>query len=136
MAGLPTQVLTKMISKVDSRLRDLMYLVELNLGGVVAEREACRLIVADGEGGHRSTVRHTMVIIKLDLDCIHFARQKFQRRVNEQCDRWTSKRGREGEREGRGRFPIIPIASDATKWEIPTLLLLPKNTMGMGRPVS
>ena len=28
----------------------------------------------------------TMVIIKLDLDCIHFARQKFQRRVNEQCD--------------------------------------------------
>ena len=48
-------------------------------------------------------------------------------------------KAREGERRGeerRGRFPIIPIASDATKWEIPTLLLLPKNTMGMGRPVS
>ena len=54
MAGLPTQVLTKMISKVDSRLRDLVCLVELNLGGVVAEREACRLIVADGEGGRAS----------------------------------------------------------------------------------
>ena len=86
-----------------------------------------------GRGGRGGT----MVIIKLDLDCIHFARQKFQRRVNEQCDRWTSKRGRKrGEEERRGRFPIIPIASDATKWEIPTLLLLPKNTMGMGRPVS
>ena len=110
MAGLPTQVLTKMISKVDSRLRDLVYLVELNLGGVVAEREACRLIVADGEGGHRSTVRHTMVIIKLDLDCIHFARQKFQRRVNEQCDQ---SEGRGGEKR-RGRFPSAPIASDAS----------------------
>ena len=35
---------------------------------------------------------------------------------------------------GEGREVPIPIASDATKWEIPTLL--PRNTMGMGRPVS
>ena len=35
----------------------------------------------------------TMVIIKLDLDCIHFARQKFQRRVNEQCDGRQSEGG-------------------------------------------
>ena len=39
-------------------------------------------------------------------------------------------------REGEAGSHPIPIASDATKWEIPTLLLLPKNTMGMGRPVS
>ena len=71
-----------------------------------------------------------MVIIKLDLDCIHFARQKFQRRVNEQCDQ------SEGGEKRKGRFPSAPIASDASKWEIPTLLLRPKNTMGMGRPVS
>ena len=58
-----------------------------------------------------------MVIIKLDLDCIHFARQKFQRRVNEQCDGRQSKGGR----DEAGSHPI-PIASDATKWEIPTLL--------------
>ena len=41
-------------------------------------------------------------------------------------------------REGReaGSHQTAPIASDASKWEIPTLLLRPKNTMGMGRPVS
>ena len=66
-----------------------------------------------------------MVIIKLDLDCIHFARQKFQRRVNEQCH--------QSEGGGEERRVPIPVASDAAKWEIPTLL---KNTMGMGRPVS
>ena len=84
------------------------------------------MIVADGEGGHRSTVRHTMVIIKLDLDCIHFARQKFQRRVNEQCDQ------SEGGERRRGRFPSAPIASDASKWEIPTLLLRPKTLWEWG----
>ena len=94
------------------------------------------MIVADGQRRGKGTSQGrggTMVIIKLDLDCIHFARQKFQRRVNEQCDQSEGR----GEERQRGRFPsAAPIASDASKWEIPTLLLRPKNTMGMGRPVS
>ena len=40
-----------------------------------------------------------------------------------------------GEGRGEGRqVPISPIASDASKWEIPTLLLRPQKHYGNGAP--